>query len=224
MTPEQADAFGEQVRSYLLANPGVLQEMVTRLEEQQAAAQSQNDRALVAMHAGALYDDGFSAVSGNPDGDVTIVEFVDYRCGFCRRAAPEVAQLVEGDGDIRLITKEFPILGEASLVSSQFAIATLITQGTEAYKAMHDGLIALEGDPTEAALSRLASTLGLDVDAIFEEMDSDEVMRRIAETRALAQALQITGTPTFVFGEQMVRGYAPLDAMQEIVAEVRAAQ
>ncbi len=147
---------------------------------------------------------------------------MDYRCGYCRRASPEVAQLIESDGDIRLIVKEFPILGEASMISSRFAIATQIVAGDDVYKAVHDSLMALEGDPTDAVLVRLSEALGLDAEAIMAEMDSDEVTRRIAETRALAQQLQINGTPTFVFGDQLVRGYAPLDAMQQIVEQERA--
>ena len=117
--------------------------------------------------------------------------------------------------------KEFPILGEASLTSSRFAIATQITAGDDAYKAVHDAVIALDGAPSDPVLRRLAQSLGLDADAIAAEMDSNEFTRRLRETRALAQRLQINGTPTFVFGDQMVRGYAPLDAMRGIVADLR---
>ncbi|WP_333908194.1 DsbA family protein [Thalassococcus lentus] len=222
MTEEQSAAFDALVRDYLMRDPQVIMDAVAVLEQRQNQAQAEADRDLVTANLDALLDDGFSYVGGNPDGSFTIVEFLDYRCGYCRRAAPEVESLIEADGDIRLIVKEFPILGEASLVSSRFAIATLITEGPDAYKAMHDGLVALDGNPTEPALSRLASSLGLDVDAIFEEMESEEVARRIAETRALAQAMQISGTPSFVFGGTMLRGYAPIDAMTQIVAEERA--
>ncbi|MGR3497226.1 DsbA family protein [Citreimonas sp.] len=222
MTDSQREAFGEAVRDYLLNNPQVIMEAVSVLEERESDAQAQADEALVSNNADAIFDDGFSWVGGNPDGDITVVEFMDYRCGYCRRASPEVAQLIESDGDIRLIVKEFPILGEASMISSRFAIATQIVAGDDAYKAVHDSLMALEGDPTDAVLVRLSEALGLDAEAIMAEMDSDEVTRRIAETRALAQQLQINGTPTFVFGDQLVRGYAPLDAMQQIVEQERA--
>ncbi|SDY01155.1 DsbA family protein [Citreimonas salinaria] len=222
MSDSQREAFGEAVRDYLMSNPQVIMEAVSVLEQREADMQVQADEALVSNNAEAIFDDGYSWVGGNPDGDITVVEFMDYRCGYCRRASPEVAQLIETDGDIRLIVKEFPILGEASMISSQFAIATQIVAGDEAYKAVHDALMALEGEPNDAVLSRLADTLGLDADAIMAEMDSDEVTRRIAETRALAQQLQINGTPTFVFGDQLIRGYAPLNAMQQIVAQERA--
>lgn len=224
MTPAQQEAFGEAVRAYLLENPEIIMEAVAVLEERQAAQQANADLELVAENAEALFNDGYSWVGGNPDGDFTIVEFIDYRCGYCRKAHPEVLELLENDGNIRLIVKEFPILGEASMISSRFAIATQIVAGDEAYEAVHNALVALEGNPGAGPLRRLAGTLGLDAGAIMAEMDSDEVTRRIEKTRALAMAMQINGTPSFVFGDQMVRGYAPLAAMEQIVAEGRAAQ
>jgi protein-disulfide isomerase len=223
LSPTQQAAFGAQIRAYLLENPEVIMEAVAVLEEREKAAQLAQDDTLVAVNLEQLVNDGYSWVGGNPEGDLTVIEFTDYRCGFCRRAHPEVQQLLESDGNIRLIIKEFPILGEASLVSSQFAIATLIVAGDEAYSAVHDALIALEGNPGNGPLRRLAETLGLDAEAIMAEMGSDEVARRINETRQLAQAMNINGTPSFVFGDQMVRGYAPLPTMQQIVAEERAA-
>lgn len=224
MTAEQQAAFGDAVRSYLLENPQVIMEAVAVLEARDKEAQEAQDVALVASNLERLTSDGFSWVGGNPDGDVTIVEFTDYRCGFCRRAHPEVEQLLSSDGNIRLIIKEFPILGDASLVSSQFAIATKIVAGEDAYKMVHDALITLEGNPGKGPLRRIAETLGLDADAIMAEMGSDEVKRRIADTHDLGRAMNISGTPTFIFGDQMVRGYAPLATMQTIVADQRETQ
>lgn len=224
MTPEQKTVFGAEVRAYLLENPQVIMEAVAVLEEREKAAQGAQDDTLVADNMARLLDDGFSWVGGNPDGDVTVIEFSDYRCGFCRRAHPEVSELIESDGNIRYIVKEFPILGEASVVSSRFAIATQIVAGDDAYKAVHDALITLEGNPGNGPLRRIAETLGLDAEAIMAEMDSDEVTRRITETRELALAMNINGTPSFVFGDQMIRGYAPLPTMRQIVDEVRDSQ
>lgn len=221
MTPDQQAAFGAQVRNYLLENPQVIMEAVAVLEAREKESQEAQDLALVADNRDRLVNDGFSWVGGNPEGDVTVIEFIDYRCGFCRRAHPEVEELIASDGNIRYIVKEFPILGEASMVSSRFAIATQIVAGDDAYKAVHDALIALEGNPGNGPLRRIAETLGLNADQIMAEMDSEEVTRRIAETRALAQDMAINGTPSFVFGDRMVRGYAPLPTMQQIVAEER---
>jgi protein-disulfide isomerase len=221
MTDAQRDAFGAQVREYLLENPEVIMEAVQVLEARQAQAQAQGDLDLVAANTDALFNDGYSWVGGNPDGDVTIVEFFDYRCGFCRRAHPEVKQLLEIDGNIRYIAKEFPILGENSMISSRFAIAVRKVAGDDAYAAANEALIALNSDMDEPVLRRLATSLDLDADAVLDAMDDEDITRQIAETRALAQSLQINGTPSFVMGTQMIRGYLPLDAMQEVIAEER---
>ncbi|MGR3501103.1 DsbA family protein [Pseudaestuariivita sp.] len=221
MSAEERAAFGSAVRAYLLENPEVIMEAVAALEARQQAEQAAADVALAAQHMDALHNDGFSWVGGNPEGDITVVEFIDYRCGYCRRAHPEVDALLAADGNIRLIVKELPILGEASMTSSRFAIAVKQLAGGDAYKAAHDALIALNADPSDAVLTRLAEGLGLDAGEVLARMEADSVSDEIAQTRELARALQINGTPSFVFGDEMVRGYVPLDAMREIVAAER---
>ncbi len=129
MTEDERAMFRAEVRSYLLDNPEVIMEAVAALEAKQAAAQADAEKNMVAANAKMLFDDGYSWVGGNPDGDITVIEFSDYRCGYCRKAMKEVEELVESDGNIRFILKEFPILGEASLVSSRFAIAALTVAG-----------------------------------------------------------------------------------------------
>lgn len=221
MTEAEREAFGAAVRAYLLEHPEVLLEAVDVLNARQAAAQAGADAALVAANLDAIADDGFSWVGGNPEGDVTVVEFLDYRCGVCRRSHPEVWEMIATDGNIRYIVKEFPILGPQSDLSSAFAVATLIEAGPEAYEAMHQALMALEAAATEPALLRLAEALDLDGAAILARMADPEVERRIAATRELAIRLQINGTPTFVFGDRMVRGYVPIATMQSLLAELR---
>lgn len=221
MSDAERAAFGAQVRAYLLENPEVIMEAVQVLEERQAAEQAQGDVALVENNAEAIFDDGYSWVGGNPDGDVTIVEFFDYRCGFCRRAHPEVMQLLELDGNIRYVAKEFPILGENSVISSRFALAAREVGGDAAYEAAKESLITLNSDMDDTVLRRLAETLGLDADAVIGAMDSEAISEQLAKTRALAQTLQINGTPSFVMGNQMIRGYVPLASMQQIIADAR---
>lgn len=196
-------------------------ESIAVLEQREAMAQAQADVDLIAAHADAIFEDGFSWIGGNPEGDVTLVEFMDYRCGFCRRAHPEVEALLSTDGNIRLIVKEFPILGEESVLASRFAIATKLELGDDAYKAVHDALMEMRGEVTLASLERLADELDLDVDAVLTGMLDPEVDRIIGENRALAQTLGITGTPTFILPGQMLRGYLPLDGMEAVVAEER---
>lgn len=221
MSDEERAAFGKAVREYLMENPQVIMEAVQVLEQRQAEAQAQTDKSLVSSNAGAIFEDGYSYVGGNPDGDITLVEFLDYRCGYCRRAHPEVAKLLNSDGNIRLIVKEFPILGDQSVLASRFAIATKQVEGDAAYKEMSDTLMEFTGDITLPALERMASTIGLDAGAIAAQMNSEEVTQVIRDTRALAQRLQISGTPTFVLEDELLRGYLPYDQLSQIVDEKR---
>ncbi|MEL6887447.1 MAG: DsbA family protein [Pseudomonadota bacterium] len=221
MTDEERAIFRDEVRAYLMDNPEVIMEAVAVLEAREAEAQAQADLSLVSDHAADIFDDGYSWVGGNPDGDITLVEFLDYRCGFCKRAHGEVAKLLESDGNIRLIVKEFPILGEQSLLASRFAVATKQVEGDDAYKGITDALMEMNGDVTMRALRRMATAFGLDADAIEARMDSAEVTDEIRRTRALAQRLQITGTPTFVLEDELLRGFLPYDEMQALIDEKR---
>ena len=221
MTDEERAIFREEVRAYLMDNPQVIMDAVAVLEQREQAAQAQSDLSLVSDNADEIFNDGYSFVGGNPDGDITLVEFLDYRCGFCKRAHSEVAKLLETDGNIRLVVKEFPILGEQSLMASRFAVATKQIAGDDAYKALTDALMEMNGDVNMRTLKRMALTFGLDSDAIEARMDSEDVTDEIRRTRALAQRLQITGTPTFVLQDELLRGYLPYDQMQALVDEKR---
>mgnify|MGYP000418403127 CR=1 FL=1 len=221
MSDAERTTFRAEVRAYLLENPEVLLEAISVLENRQETAQATRDERLAQTNMDALVNDGFSYVGGNPDGDITIVEFIDYRCSFCRRAHPEVAELLQSDGNIRIIIKDFPILGEQSVLASRFAVATRIIAGNDAYKQVSDALIALNSDVTTASLAEIASAFDLDTDAIFAEMESLAVQEVLTKNRALGERMQITGTPTFVIGDEMVRGYVPLARMRQIVEAER---
>ena len=221
-TDAEREALHGEIRAYLLAHPELLQEMVGLLEQKQQAATAENDRGLVATNADEIFDDGFSWVGGNPEGSFTLVEFLDYQCGFCRRAQPEVTELLKSDGDIRLIVKEMPILGPGSELAARAAVATMLSEGAEKYAALHEKLMTIEGGITDVSLDRALGEVGLDPAAVRAAMQDPEVDRRLGATRDLAEKLAVTGTPTFVFDNQMVRGYLPLDAMRSLVAEVRA--
>lgn len=224
MSDAERAAFGEQVRAYLLENPEVIIEAVNVLEQRQAEAAALEDGALAKANLAELENDGYSWVGGNPEGDITLVEFMDYRCGYCRKAAPEVAKLLESDGNIRFVVKELPILGEASVAASRFAIATKQVAGDDAYKQVHDALIEFGGNPDEKSLRRIAEGLELDADAILAQMDSGEVSQELEQTRALAQRMKISGTPAFVLGGEVLRGYLPADQLEIIAEEVRSQQ
>ena len=222
MTDAERDAFRSEVRAYLLENPEVLVEAMDILQGRQENEAAGRDLKMLQDNAALIYQDPNSWVGGNPDGDVTVVEFTDYRCGYCRKAHDEVTELVKSDGNIRFVIKEFPILGEQSLLSSQFAISVRQIYGDDAYKKAHDALITLRADATPESLARLATDLGHDPAAIAEQMKKPEVQAIIDANHALATTMEINGTPTFVVDKTMVRGYVPLEGMRQIVAGQRA--
>ncbi len=223
MNAAQRAALHAEIRAYLLENPEVILDVFAVLENRQIAAEAETARQAVTENADLLFRSQFDWVGGNPDGDVTLVEFFDYACGFCRRAHPEITELIETDGNIRFVLKEFPILGEDSMLASRFAIATRVALGDAAYAAIHDGLMGLRGGINQSALVRLATDLGLDADIILATMDDPIVTATIDTNHNLAQRLGISGTPSFIFNDQFVRGYLPLDDMMELVLDLRAA-
>lgn len=214
-------ALDAEIRSYLLAHPEVLVEAMQALDQKQQAAQAQTDATLVKSNADAIFKDGYSWVAGNPDGNVTVVEFLDYRCAYCRKAYDEVSDLVKKDGNIRFIVKEFPILGQQSEISSRYAIAVMQADGPAAYAKVHDALMTFRGEVNAESLTTLSQKFGLDAKDLLARMNSDAVTKVINQNRALGDQLQIQGTPTFVVADQMVRGYLPEEGMQHIVDEVR---
>lgn len=225
MTEADRAAFGAEVRAYLMENPEVIFEAVAEFERRTAEAQSGMDNTLVEINADAIFNDGHSWVGGNLDGDLTLVEFMDYRCSFCRRAQPQVEELLSADGNIRLIVKEFPILGPQSEVMSRFAVAVQ-QQGSDAqYAEAHERLMAWDGDFTETSARLLAEELGASVEDVLGAMNGDAVTAVLTANRELAQRLQISGTPTFVMGGgdsgELLRGFMPADEMETIAARLR---
>jgi len=221
MTPDERTAFETAVHDYLMQHPEVIFEAVDAYQNRQAAAQARGDADLIQSNAQEIFNDGTSWVGGNPDGDITVVEFMDYKCGYCKKAYGDVKSLVDGDGNIRFVVKEFPILGDESMMAARFAIAVQNVAGDKAYGAVHDELMNLRSTVNMAALGRIAKQQGLDMAAIKTAMISESVDREIQANYSLAQKLGISGTPGFVFQTEMLRGYAPLDAMKQIVDRVR---
>ncbi|MFT7253061.1 MAG: protein-disulfide isomerase [Paracoccaceae bacterium] len=224
MTAEERLSFRAEVRAYLLDNPEVLMEAIGILEDRQAGAEAVADLDLVAANASALFSSPHAWDGGNLEGDIVLVEFLDYRCSYCRRAFEDVEQLIETDGNIRFVIMELPILGEQSVLASRFALSTRTVAGDDAYKAMHDALMVMRSDVNEASLRRIAETFDLDVEAIVAGMNAPEITQIIDDNRALAQRLQISGTPSFVMSDQMLRGYVPFDGMVQIAAQIRMTQ
>ena len=224
MSDAERAIFRSEIRNYLIENPEVLMEAIGVLEARRSEESAVAEVDMLNNNRDAIFNDGYSYVGGNPDGDVTIVEFMDYRCGFCKRAFPALEELISTDGNIRFIVKEFPILGEQSTLASRYAIAAKMVSGDTAYKEVHDSLMTWSGQITLASLGRIARGTSVDHDAAVAKMEDDEVTAIINSNRALAQALEIQGTPSFVMGEAFVRGFIELDQMRAIVESIRAEQ
>jgi protein-disulfide isomerase len=222
MTEAERTAFDAEVRAYLLAHPEVMLEVEQALQAKQQQASDAHDALVLSQNHTEIYNDPASWVGGNPNGNVTVVEFMDYRCTYCRKAYSEVEDLVKTDGNVRFVLKEYPILGDDSVTSARFAISVRLLNGDAAYKKAHDALITLRGSPDPETLTRLASDLGVDGKAILAKMNSDEVTAIIAANRSMGDTLGVSGTPTFVMGNTVIRGYLPEDEMKKIVDDQRA--
>ncbi len=212
---------GDAIRNYLLSNPGVIVEAINVYEEQQKIAAAAADGDLVKANAEELFNDGFSMIRGNPDGDLTVVEFSDYNCGYCKRAHTEVEKFVEADGNVRLVIKELPILGEGSILAARAALASRAQKDGDLYPAFNDALMTHRGSHSEETVMSLAAQVGLDVDALSVDMQSDEVRDQINRTYALARTLKINGTPAFIIGNEVVRGYIPAERLADFAKAER---
>lgn len=217
-------AFGQRVRAYLLANPQVLEEAIRKLDETRAAEASAIQTKALAANRQALERDPRDPVLGNPDGAVTVVEFFDYRCGYCKAVAPEVLDLVAREGDVRLVLKELPILRDADTgrvgVSERAARVALAAEYQGRYLAVHRGLMAQRGALDDAAIARVVRTAGLDPDALAKAGAADAIDGHLAAVSRLAQSLGVNGTPAFIVGDRVVAS-ADLAALRAAIAAAR---
>ncbi|MGX1099133.1 DsbA family protein [Amorphus sp. MBR-141] len=201
------------VRSYLLANPEVLEEAFTALQERRREAESVAQRDAVGENKEALFNSPRQAVLGNPDGDVTLVEFFDYNCGYCRQAAQDLDKLISENPNLKVVLKEFPVLGPPSVEASQVGIA-VNEVAPERYGEFHDALLASESRVDGKTALALVDKLGIDRAAVEKAMDSDTVQATIEEVYALANTLSLTGTPSYVVGDAVFVGAVGYDTLQ----------
>lgn len=222
MSEADRAAFGEEVRAYLLDNPEVIVEAIQILEHRRMATANSTDQRLIAENADRLFNDGYSWVGGNPEGDVTLVEFLDYRCPYCKKAQAEVQALLESDPNIRLVIKEFPILGPVSTVTGKMGLAAVELDPGK-FEALHEALMTFKGQLTEEIAYGMAEEVGYDVEALRDLADSTRIADRLQQNYQLAAALGLNGTPAFVVGDQIIRGYVPTDQLKAAVSGARAA-
>ena len=211
---------GQSVRNYLVANPEVLIDMQSELERKQVAEQKDLREKAINENAAALFRSEHSLIAGNPNGDVTVVEFFDYNCGYCRRAFKDLVKLIESDKNVRVVLKEFPIFGKPSEEVARIAIAAS-KQGK--YFEMHSALFNASGRATKDQALKTAEKIGLDVERLKKDMDLPEVKKVISETALLADKMGLQGTPFYLVGDKSIPG-APdnlYDMFVESVADIR---
>lgn len=216
---EQTGDIEQIVREYLMQNPEVIVDALREYERrQQAEQENQRKRALAGLDS---FIDSIPPedIVGNPDGDVTIVEFFDYRCGFCHKMMEPILAAIEQDSDLRLVLVEFPILSQASRYAAQAALASR-EQGL--YPEFHFALMEQRGQLNEERVMQIAQSVGLDVDQLRRDMQSPAVGETLNANFALAQRLGVTGTPAFVVGDNFVPGAITLERLQGLVKEARA--
>ncbi|MGE0668648.1 MAG: DsbA family protein [Sphingomonadales bacterium] len=209
------------VRDYLKNNPRVLQEMIERLQalnDREAALEAAKN---IATHQDDIFGQTGGMVAGNPKGDVTVVEFFDYRCGYCRLAQPSMVKLLKEDPNVRLVFKEYPVLGPMSLTASRAAIASA-KQGK--YVDFHMALMGLEEPLSDEVLYRVAGEVGLDVPRLKQDMEDEAIDQVIADNHDLADRLGIEGTPNFIVGTQLLQGMVPYETLTESVEKARKAK
>ena len=212
------DAIREIVREYLIEHPEVIEEAIQVLHERRELERRAQARAAIAENGEALRAHPMSPVSGNPEGDVTVVEFFDYRCPHCKRALGPVMALLAGDERVRVVWKEFPILGPVSQFAARAAMAAH-RQGR--YHELHVALMRWPEELTEAGIVEIAAAVGLDVERLRRDMADPAIVAYLDETARLAQALGIRGTPAFVIGDTLVPGAVDGASLQAMVAEAR---
>jgi protein-disulfide isomerase len=221
-TDEQKKALGDIIKDYLVKNPEVMIDVQNALD---AKAQKEQDAKLTTFmseNGKAIFRSPGSSVAGDPNGDITVVEFFDYNCGYCKRGLPEVQTLLKDDKKIRFVFKELPILSKGSEEAARIALAVK-RQGQDKYWEFHQALLGAKGHADKASALKVAQSLGLDMDKVKADMESDSVKKELTDDLLLARKLGINGTPHFLVGTKSIPG-APddlHDQLEKLVSEFR---
>ncbi len=219
ISPDQKKAFEGVIRDYLLKNPEIIAEAIQALQKKRDLAEANASRAVLQSQQAALFNDPESPIAGDRNGDVTVVEFFDYRCGVCKRVHPIVDSLMAGDSRLRRVYKDWPILGPQSVFAARAALASR-TQGK--YLEFHNALMTARGKLDKNAVFKIAEKVGIDHQRLVRDMDSAEITKTLRRNYKLAEALKLNGTPSFVIGDQILKGGRDLATMRRIVADIRA--
>jgi protein-disulfide isomerase len=218
----QKQEIGKIIREYLLKHPEVLQEAMQEYEKRQQVAEAEKAKAAIKTHAEAIFNSPRQVTLGNPQGDVTFVEFFDYNCGYCKRALEDMMVLMSKDPKLKVVLKEFPVLGPASLDAARIGVAVRMQDKTgKKYLDFHQKLLSGRGQVDKARAVAAAKEVGLDVARIERDLNSDEVKQTLEESMKLAEKLGLNGTPSYVIGPHVVVGAVGLDQLKEKVNSAR---
>lgn len=217
-SPRSDTALEQIIEQYIRTHPEVIEQSLQALENKRTAEEQQRQKTALATHQHELLNDPDSPVSGNSAGDVTVIEFFDYRCGYCKRAASALTQLQHNDAGVRVVYKDFPILGETSELAAKAALASHL-QGK--HQAFHEALLAVKDDLSKEQLFRVAAAAGLDIERLDRDINRPEWQTVIDKNRMLAKTLGISGTPAFIVGNELVPGALDLKMLEDLVAQTR---
>jgi len=216
--PKDRTALDQAIHDYLMNHPDVVLDTLRAAQEQADAKAAEQSRRTIITKRKELLDDPDDLVEGNPKGDVTIVEFFDYRCPYCKEVEPSLDALLKEDGKLRIVYKEFPILGEASVYATHVALAAK-RQGK--YAEFHRAMMATKGDIRDDTVLKVAASIGLDVAEVKADMNSPATDKLIDKNYALADALDIQGTPAIIIGDTLIPGATDLDSLRKDIAALR---
>lgn len=208
------------VREYILKNPEIIQEAIMELRKKQEMAEQTARSKALETHKQQIFQSKRDIVIGNPNGDVTLVEFFDYNCGYCKRSLNDIAELMKSDPKLRIVLKELPILSEGSVEAARVAVAVRM-QDPSKYWAFHRALMSARGEANAAQALAAAKTAGLDVERIKKDISNPEVDATLHEVQELAKALAISGTPSFILGDALIPGALPHTQLAAAIAQVR---
>ena len=212
-TPEQKKEMGDFIRQYLMENPEVVRDAMQAIErKQQMSEESARSDSLKTMSS-EIFRNKDDLVGGNPKGKVTMVEFFDYNCAYCKRASPDVMKMIDGDKDLKLVMKEFPILGPGSTYASRAALVI----GPRGHESTLEDALDLRGEVAD----EIAEASGLDMKKLKADMESDEINQVITRNMQLADLLKIQGTPAFIIDETVIPGAVGFEALAAAVKQVR---
>jgi protein-disulfide isomerase len=228
--PALAQSFSDSQRSeierivkdYLVAHPEVLQEVINEMEKRQSDAEAVKHKEGIKQYSQALFYSPRQVTIGNRQGDVTLVEFFDYNCGYCRRALSDMLNLMKDDPKLRIVLKEFPVLGPGSVEAAQVAVAVRMQDPTgKKYLEFHQKLLGGRGQADRAHALAVAKEIGFDMARIEKDMAGDEAKATLEENMRIADALGLNGTPSYVVGNEVVVGAVGLTALKEKVGIAR---